>query len=246
MWNGKGDILREQNAIRGDFIEINGENVQFNRFNNGLINNTFARNTLIADNTGIDTTERIMGEGVPVSGNELTLVASPRIISIASTDANDTSAGTGLRTLLLVGIGTDDLEQFEVISMNGQTEVDSVNTYKQVNELIGLTSGTNETNFGFIYASDDTDTFTSGEPQNRVYDIMDIGHSLSKTGIFTVPINQDMMIKRIVINTDATESKPIKVNFYRTFNSRNIVLLVGTFYLSGIFMFISFYINKIY
>jgi len=224
------EVLR-QSLRDGDYLDVNGENIQFNR-----LQSRFSRNTIIADNTLVDGTERIVGQGVPVAGNELSFVASARIISVASTNANDTSAGTGLRTILLIGCGVDGNEQTETIIMNGQTEVDSVNQYSQVNEMFGLTSGTNETNLGIIYASDDTDTFTAGVPQNRVYDIMDIGHSLSKVGLFTVPLNKTMLIKRIVINTDATEAKPMKVNVYRTFNDRNVMLLVGTFYLAGIFL----------
>lgn len=226
--NVRNDSQLNEMKQLGDFLDIEGENIQYNR-----LDIVYNRNTILADNTLVDTTERVIGEDVPVSGNELTFVSSARIMSIASTNINDIGiTGTGIRTLLLIGCGIGGLEQTEVITMNGQTEVDSINQYTQINEMFGLTSGSNETNLGVIYCSDDTDTFTLGVPQNRVYDIMNIGHSLSKVGIFTVPLNKEMLIKRIVINSDATVAKPMRINMFRTFNNRQIQLLIGTYYLS--------------
>ncbi len=195
----------------GDFLEINGQNINFDR-----INNNFSRNIILADDTTVDGTERTIGEGVPVASNNLTRPASLRTLSVASTSANDTGAGTGMRTLLLIGIDTNGDQQVEIITLTGQTEVDTVNQYTRINEMLGRDTGTGLTNAGIIYCSDNTDTFTAGVPQNRVYDIMDIGHSLSKTGLYTVPNGKEVQMVRINISTDASASNPLKIALYRT------------------------------
>ena len=61
--------------------------------------------------------------------NQSTIHVTPAVVSMASTNANDTSAGTGLRTVLLSGLDSNGNAQTETISLNGTTAVASVNTY---------------------------------------------------------------------------------------------------------------------
>ena len=233
---------RTENTLRslrdnGDFIRSNATDIQLNRFSS-----LYNRNTILADMTQATTTEQTIGEGVPISSNQITRPASLRTLSIASTSANDTSAGTGARTLFIIGLDTNGLEIFEFLTMNGQTEVDTALQYTRMNEFFVATSGSNNSNVGTIFVSDDTDTFTAGVPQNRVYDIMDVGHSLSKTGNYSFgsPASTTFILQRIIINTDATESKPVTIRLYRTFkqldSGGNTELLVGTFYLANLFL----------
>lgn len=230
MNNTKTSGFKTKNIKDGDFIEIDGRNIQFNR-----VNSIYTRNVILADNTTVDATERVIGEGVPIAGNELTKPASARILSIASTSANDTAAGTGMRSVLIVGLDEDFNSQNEIITMNGQTEVDTVNQYLRVNEIIIRDVGSTNINEGIIYVSDDTDTFVAGVPQNRVYDIMGAGEGLSKTGLYTVPGNQKVIMQRIIINTDADTNKPGIIKLYRTTKTSGFSseIVSETFYLSG-------------
>ena len=50
MNNLRENIMRK-NIKNGDFLEVNAENIQYNR-----INGNFARNTILADDTVVDTT----------------------------------------------------------------------------------------------------------------------------------------------------------------------------------------------
>lgn len=220
----------------GDNLIANATDIQFSRLQTG-----FARNTVLADQTDATTTERIIGEGVPISSNELSRPTSLRTLSFASTDSNDTIAGTGCRTIIVIGLDSNGLEQTEFLNLNGQTEVDTVLQYTRINEFFVTASGTTNSNVGTIFCSDDTDTFASGIPQNRIYDIMDAGHSLSKTGnySFGFPSTTTLVLKRIVINTDATEAKPVIIRLYRTFkeldSNGNTEILIGIFYLANFF-----------
>lgn len=233
---GKNNTLLREIRDNGDFIQSNAMDVQFSRINSGL-----ARNTILADMTSADTTERNIGEGVPVSSNDITRPPSLRNLSFASTSANDTIAGTGARTIIVIGLDTNGLEIFEFLNLNGQTEVDTTLQYTKMNEFFITAAGTGNANLGIIYCSDNTDTFTAGVPQNRVYDIMDALHGISKTGnySFGFPSTTTLILKRIIINTDATESKPVTIRLYRTFkqldSGGNLELLIGIFYLANFF-----------
>ena len=217
---------------KGDFLNIEGQDIQY-----GRLDSKYTRNVLLADNTIIDGTERIIGEGIIALGIELTRPATTRTITFASTSANDTTGGSGMISALLVGLDSNFLVQVELITFTGQTPVDTVNQYLRVNEFIIRESGSSNTNEGVVYVSDDTDTFVSGVPQNRVYDIMNIGHGLSKTGLWTIPANKQSVIRRIIINTTADTNNPGIFRFYRSnkFTGFPSELLTETIYTSGSF-----------
>lgn len=87
---------------------------------------------------------------------------------LASTSANDTSAGTGARTIFIRGLletSTGVYEEgSETVTLNGQTSVaTSLSTWFRVNLLFMLSSGSTNQNQGEIYCAD-TDTFTAGIP----------------------------------------------------------------------------------
>lgn len=81
-----------------------------------------------------------------------------RIHDIASTDAADTSAGTGVRTIRVFGLTDwDTPETTEDITLNGTTNVPTVNSYVIIHRLRSLTAGSGGTNAGTITATAQTD-----------------------------------------------------------------------------------------
>ena len=75
-------------------------------------------------NPDVDTNEETVW---PIDGL-LGHPVSPTIMKISSSSANDAAAGTGARTVLVEGVnGTGGLVQ-EIITLNGQTAVNTVNT----------------------------------------------------------------------------------------------------------------------
>jgi hypothetical protein len=109
---------------------------------------------------------------------------SPTVMSISSTSANDAAAGTGARTVLVEGVnGTGGLVQ-EIITLNGQTAVNTVNTYDAIERMVVLTVGSGGVNAGLIYAG--TGTVTAGVPAVP-YSVIGVGENISIVGHWTCP-----------------------------------------------------------
>ena len=71
---------------------------------------------------------------------------SASTMTVSSSDVNDTSAGTGARTVLISGLNASYNEASETIILNGQTAVTTVNTYIRMNRAIqGIVEQLNST-----------------------------------------------------------------------------------------------------
>ncbi len=103
-----------------------------------------------------------------------------RIHNIASTSSNDTSAGTGARTIVIRGINSDYNAQSETITLNGTNNVATVNSYFHIHLMQVSTGGSSGANIGNITATAQTDgTVTCTIP---------IGLNQSVSSIYMVPI----------------------------------------------------------
>lgn len=118
-----------------------------------------------------------------------TPMATARTMSIVSDDANDTSAGTGARTLLVQGVDATGAAQVEVVTMTGTTPVVTVNTWLGINPSLVLTAGSSTYNEGNI-------TFTS-TTDNEVQTVIAPEDALSSAMIYHVPINTNYYLKFI-------------------------------------------------
>ena len=120
------------------------------------------------------------------AGDPLDFPTSAVTMGIASSSANDTSAGTGARTVLIQGLDESFNEIQEVVTLSGQTKVETSNQYFRINFLQVLTVGSAGNNQGDIWIADTADTFTSGVPSTPVNSITNFW-SKSYNSIFTVP-----------------------------------------------------------
>ena len=125
-------------------------------------------------------------------------------IKISSDSANDTASGTGARTVLLTGYDTNYNEQTEVITLNGQTAVNTVNKYILVRQIEVLTAGSGGTNAGAIYAG--VGTVTAGVPQSQYLKVI-AGNGTSRTGFYLVPAGYTAVLDRAVINNRTASNK---------------------------------------
>ena len=96
----------------------------------------------------VDTTERIISPDNATVGLEITFPVDARILSIASTNTNDTLAGTGAQTLIVRGLDANYNDVDEEINMNGQTEVDTIGLFLRVNDIFVVNAGSNLFNLG--------------------------------------------------------------------------------------------------
>lgn len=111
-------------------------------------------------------------------------LAEPTILKISSGSANDAAAGTGARTVYILGINGDGSEVAETVTLNGQTAVNTTYTYTEIQRIVVMTVGSGGVNAGQIYAG--TGTVTLGVPAN-VYGHITVGDNQSLMGHFTVP-----------------------------------------------------------
>jgi hypothetical protein len=108
-----------------------------------------------------------------------TSVIAAANIDIVSTDAADAAAGTGARTLEIVGLDADYKLQSETVTMTGLTDVNPVNDYIRIFRAKVTTAGSNETSVGTITIDDGT---------NILAQIL-AGFGQTTQAAFTIPAN---------------------------------------------------------
>jgi hypothetical protein len=108
-------------------------------------------------------------------------------ISVLSSSANDAAAGTGLRTLRLIGLDTDGNVQIENVTLNGTTPVATTGVFTRINTAYGLTAGSGTTNAGTITIRHTTTTA-------NVFSIIPIGVAKSQVCGFTCPLDKRALV----------------------------------------------------
>ncbi len=126
-------------------------------------------------NASIDATP----EDVWNVGGQLIYLTSAETLEVASSDAVDTSAGTGAQTIQISGLDSNFDEISETIIMNGLTDVTSVNSYLRLDQMTTITAGSTGANQGDITATATTAATIQGQ--------IDAESNGSLTFNFTVP-----------------------------------------------------------
>jgi hypothetical protein len=112
-----------------------------------------------------------------------------RTHDIVSTNVNDTSAGTGARTVKIYGLDSAFALQEETITMNGTTNVPTVSTYTRIFRMVVLTAGSGVINAGVITATAQTDATVTAQ--------IDTGRGQTLMAIYTVPADYVFYINRV-------------------------------------------------
>ena len=137
--------------------------------------------TVFGYNPDVDTSE----ESVWPNGGTVPHPTAASVLKVSSTDAADASpSGTGARTVLITGLNGNFNEVSETIVLNGQTAVNTVNSYLYVNGLTVTSVGSGGANAGDINVG--TGTVTAGVPA-VLYDMIAIGYNNRTTGHYCVP-----------------------------------------------------------
>ena len=127
-------------------------------------------------------------------------------LSVVSSSANDTAAGTGVRTLFISGLDANFEEISETVTMNGVTPVNTVNQYMRVNRAYGATCGTGYTNAGNI-------TVTGAGAVVRLY--IPAGDGQTLMTLWTVPAGTKAFITQVSASTNSNKGARMSV-FTRT------------------------------
>lgn len=132
-------------------------------------------------------------EVVASFGGTFNIMTSADTLNVVSSSANDTSAGTGARTILITGIDENFLTQTETVTLSGATPVTTSNSWLGVNRVIVLSSGTSNANEGTITISDTAGTVgTQAE--------IAINSSVTQQAIYHTQINHTLLLDWLWVN----------------------------------------------
>ena len=127
-------------------------------------------------NPDVDTAE----ESVWPDGGTVPHPTTASVLKISSSSTDDTAAGTGARTVVIVGLDGSYNQVSETVTLNGQTAVNTTNSYLYVNQFYVASVGSGGANAGNINAG--TGTVTSGVPA-VLYDIIYEGYKIGRAHV---------------------------------------------------------------
>ena len=153
--------------------------------------------TIAGYNSNVDTSWAMI---TPV-GN-LSYAATDLQMTVSSGSANDASAGTGARTVLVTGLDANYAVISETVTLNGQTAVTTTNSFLRVNSMLVTTAGTSSANEGIIYIG--TGVVTAGVPAT-VYNVIAAGFNNATSSQYTIPAGYTgyLSVARIGLAQDA-------------------------------------------
>jgi hypothetical protein len=131
-------------------------------------------------------------EVVAEFGGTFTPMAAAETMSVVSTDANDTSGGTGATAVLISGVANDYTPLEELVFLNGVTPVLSVGSFRAINRVVIYLAGSLGANAGRI-----TVTSSSGAV---IQASIPAGDGTTQQCIFTTTDTSSMLIKSLYIN----------------------------------------------
>jgi len=143
-------------------------------------------------------------EVIAISSINFTYPSSAGTATVVSDDVNDTSAGTGARTVRIQGLDGDYNFQEETITMNGTTGVTSSNTFLRLNRMEVMTAGSSGSMEGTITAD------VGGNELSRMEADYD---NQSLQANYTIPAGKTAYLTRIQI-TSAKDNKEAFVGFF--------------------------------
>lgn len=140
------------------------------------------------------------------SGTIVSYPAAATTMTVSSSSAADTAAGTGARTVTVQGLDADFNVQSETVTLNGQSAVTTVNSYIRMNILTVITAGTGAKNAGIIYIG--TGSISTGKPA-VVYSSIPASFNRSQQGFYTIPNGYTGYLLRQSVTTDTAATQAL-------------------------------------
>ena len=161
-------------------------------------------------------------EDIHPAGGDINWLTTAGKIAISSSDAADTAAGLGVRSVEVHGLSATGVDQDEVIILNGTTEVESTLDYIRVNKMHSETCGT----YGGSHQGNITCRFTSagaktgvilsqmtGE-EGAVDTSVQYGSGEAGNGYWSVPLGKVMYITKLEVISDIGTNKSVDLALY--------------------------------
>jgi len=149
------------------------------------------------------------------------LHATAITVDVASTDAADDKDSTGLRTVEIEGLDADGNEQSETITLEGQAEQTSTNTWSAINGFLGLTAGSGNKSAGDIWVGNGT--FTSGVPATK-YFVGEVGHNHGLTAYYTVPLGKKLFLRGLTFSVVGS-NKELEITIETSTDNGNLWII---------------------
>jgi hypothetical protein len=138
----------------------------------------------------------------------ITFPAAALQMTVSSTSADDTAAGTGARTVVVQGVDANYNEVTETVTLNGQTAVTMSASLLRVNYAYVTTAGSGNSAAGDIYIG--TGTVTAGVPATT-YDIIKFDYNVTTTGSYTIPAGYTAYVSQGLFSAGQTVgSSPVQ------------------------------------
>lgn len=153
-------------------------------------------------NGDIDNSE----ETIWTEGGIYVYLSSASVLKVSSGSTDDTSAGTGARTVELFGLDADYNEINETVTLNGQTAVNTTNSFLRINRMTVRSAGSGGANAGVLYAG--TGTVTSGVPANK-YATIAVGDNQTLMALWTVPAGYSAYLYETHVTAACTTSNKL-------------------------------------
>jgi hypothetical protein len=158
---------------------------------------------------GINTDVGTSVETVWAQGGTYVYPASATVMKISSSSADDAAAGTGARTIAIFGLDANYNEINETVTLNGQTAVNTTNSFLRIFRMYVVTAGSGATAAGTIYAG--TGTVTSGVPAT-IYGMITLTANQAQMAFWTVPAGYTLYLMGVFF-TSANSTANASTNF---------------------------------
>lgn len=149
----------------------------------------YKRASAIGYNPSLDT--GTVPEDVWEGGGLFPWIDAPTQCQVRSTNAADTSAGTGLRTVRVDALDSTGAEAPVTIALNGTTPVQLPALISASNGLVGMSAGTGTTNAGDIILEDTVGAQLRG--------IVKAGEGASHQAPYTVPAGYQFILPQMLV-----------------------------------------------
>jgi hypothetical protein len=146
-------------------------------------------------------------ETIWAEGGLYSYLTAATVLKVSSSSTDDTSAGTGARTVELFGLDADYNQINELVTLNGQTAVNTTQSFLRINRMIVRSAGSGGTNAGVIYAG--TGTVTTGVPANVYASINGVtGSNQTLMALWTVPAGYTAYLLQYEVSNGTTSQTP--------------------------------------
>jgi len=146
-------------------------------------------------------------ETIWAEGGLYSYLTAATVLKVSSSSTNDTSAGTGARTVQLYGLDADYNEINELVTLNGQTVVNTTQSFLRINRMVVRSAGSGGANAGVIYAG--TGTVTTGVPANVYASVNGVtGANQSLMSLWTVPAGYTAYMLQYDVSNGTTSNTP--------------------------------------